>query len=633
MDIRPRFALMAAVLLACALAACGDDDNPATPNDTTPPGVSTVTPVDDHHIDITFSEQVTKSSAEDESNYAITPAPIPVSPKGGAAAAGGITVAGATLKGDNKTVTLATDQSMAGLNLQVTVHDVSDMTGNKIGEGGSGKSFTGSNTTDETAPSVVSKAPVANATNIAVNATVVVNFSEAIQSASAQWFAGPGAGAASGSARGGVSFAQEIDGSKLTLTLNAPLAYSQLYTVTVNADDFAGNPSGTTQWSFTTTANNDHTPPTLVSTVPANLAAGVDVNTDLSLTFSETINQSDFNVELAPDAGDGVATWSEDGKTVTFNPAAPLTDDTQYTFSIFPQGVFDLAGNGIVGIHTVQFTTAATLAAGSIGGTVTGDAGTPAADPTGATVIAADGSPFGGLFNVFGSVKVAANNTYNVLYLPDGTYYIVSVMDTNHDGDLDPSSGDAVGGYGADVGGGDLDPDSVAVAGGAHVTGKNFALYDPTTASGTVTYSGSANGDYPVYIGFFDTNGFSITDDPLAATDAFGIDHEWLFNSADGALDGPFVEGNYYVGAFMDVNNSGFFEPATDPAGFYGGLPTPTVVNLANGADRTNIVIPIQDPVPGLVVTAPVLWPKAKHNAAFQRLVDIVRQSQQQASR
>ena len=331
MDIRPRFSLIAALVLVVALAACGDDDNPATPNDTTPPGVSSVTPVDDHHIDITFSEQVTKASAEDESNYIITPAPIPVSPKGGAAAAGGVGIAGATLKGDNKTVTVSTQNSMAGQNLQVTVHDVSDMTGNKIGEAGSSKPFTGSNTTDATAPTVVSHAPVTDATNIAVNATVVVNFSEAIQSASASWFAGPGAGA-SASAAGGESFTQTIDGSKLTLTLNAPLAYSQLYTVTVNATDYAANPSGTTQWSFTTQANNDHTPPTLVSTVPANLAAGVDVNSDLSLTFSEAINQSEFNVEIVPDAGDGVATWSNGGKTSTFNPRAPLLDDTQYTF-------------------------------------------------------------------------------------------------------------------------------------------------------------------------------------------------------------------------------------------------------------------------------------------------------------
>ncbi len=372
-----------------------------------------------------------------------------------------------------------------------------------------------------------------------------------------------------------------------------------------------------------------------MSTVPANLAAGVDVNADLSLTFSEAMDQENFFVELVPDAGAGVATWSNGGKTVTFNPAAPLADDTQFTFTIFPNGVYDLAGNGIVGVHTVQFTTATTLAAGSIGGTVAGDPGSGANDPTGAQMIVADGNPFSSEVNVFGSTTVAGNNTYNVLYLPDNLYYVITVMDTNHDGDLDPSSGDAVGGFGVDIPNGDLDPDGIAVEGGAHLTGKNFAMYDPTTASGTVTYSGAAKGDYPIYIGLFDTNGFSVTDAPLAATEASGFDHEWSYNSAEGAIGGgPFVEGSYYIGAFMDLNLNGDYDPEVEPAGFYGDLPAPTAVNLSNGADRTGITFPINDvPGAGRVGTTAVQWPKAAHKPAFQRLAEFVRQSQQQASR
>lgn len=639
MDIRPRLSLVAAVLLAFALAACGDDDGTGTPNDTTPPAVSSVTPIDDHNIDIRFNERVTEASAENEGNYTILEAatPSPVSRGINAAPGDPLTIAGATLKNDNQTVTVSTEESMAGLNFDLSVHNVSDQSGNIIGEGGSGKSFTGSNTTDETSPSVVSKAPLENAANIAVNPTVVVNFSEAIQSASSLWFAGPGAGVSSGnvpaSAQGGVSFTQAIDGSRLTLTLNSPLAYSQLYTVTVNASDYAGNPSGTIQWSFTTTANNDHTAPTLVSTVPANLAAGVDVNSDLSLTFSEAVNQSELDVRLVPEPVFGSVTWSNGGKTVTVNPGAPLQDNTQYTLTIFPNGVYDLAGNGFVGLKTVQFSTASSLAAGRIAGTISGDAGTPAADPTGATLIATDANPFNtDSFNVFGSAVVAGDNTYGVLYLPDGLYYILCVMDTNHDGDLDPTLGDAVGGFGVDVGQGDLDPDSIAVDGGAHVTGKNFAMFDPITVSGSLTYSGSANG--PVLIGLFDTTGFSLDDAPVAGTEAqFGVFGEWLYNSVDGGFTGPFVEDSYYVGAFMDVNEDGDYQPASEPAGFYGGLPSPTAVNLTNGADRTGIVIPLTDPATNLLAPNAIVWPKAKPNAAFQRLVDLVRQGQQQASR
>jgi hypothetical protein len=364
--------------------------------------------------------------------------------------------------------------------------------------------------------------------------------------------------------------------------------------------------------------------------VPANLAANVDVNANLSVTFSEAINQSDFNVDLAPVVTLGEPVWSNGGKTVTFDPPAPLTDDTQYTFTIFPDGVFDLAGNGIVGVHTVQFTTAATLAGGSIAGTVAGDPGTPAANPSGTTVVAVDSSPFNGEpFNVFGSTKVAANYNYSVLYLVDGTYSIVGAKDTNGDGNLDPFTGDAVGGFGVDIDNADLVPDSIAVAGGAHVTGKNFALFDPSTASGTVQYTGSATGEHAIRVGLFDTTGFSTDDEPIAGTEALGIDHEWLINSFESGFTGD----DFYVGAYMDVNDSGFFEPLTDPAGFYGGLPAPTAVHVSNGTDVTGIVVHITDPTPGITAPASIIWPKAKHNAVFQRLVDIVRQSQQQVSR
>ncbi len=636
MDIRPRSSLVAAVLLAVALAACSDDDSPTGggPNDDTPPVVSTVTPIDDHNIDITFDEQVTKGSAENEDNYTIILAPVPFAASRGVngAVGGGVTVAGATLKNDAKTVTVSTQQSMAGLNLEVTVHNVSDLTGNVIGEAGSSKSFAGSNTTDVTAPTVVEHAPLANGHNIAVNPTVVVQFSEALQSANALWFPG-GAGSASAgvspSPAGGVSFTMLIDGAKLTLTPNAPLEFNTTYTVSVSGTDFSGNAGSNTQWSFTTLVNNDHTPPTLVSTSPANLATGVNVNSNLSMTFSEEVNQSELNILLVPDPGDGLATWSNGGKTVTFDPTAPLLADQSYTLTIYPNGVFDLAGNGIDGLHTVTFTTAAQLASGSIAGTITGDAGSEADDPTGATVIAADGIPFSGPFNIIGSVKVAANNTYAIPYLSDDVYYLLCVMDTSGDGDLDPGAGDAIGAYGVDFATSDFNPDSVYVSAGAHVTGNDFTLFDPSAVTGTVTYTGTAKGDYSIFVGLFDTTGWSITDLPVIGTVALNFDNEWGFNT----LDQEFPEDDYYVGAFMDINGNQAFDPLIDPAGFYGGIVTPTVLHIVNGNDITGIVIHITDPTPGLVGTASVLWPKATHNPAFQSLVEAVRQSQLQASR
>ena len=623
MDFRPKFSLVAAALLALALAACSDDSSGpgGGTTDTTPPGVAAVTPIDALHVDVTFNEQVTKSSAEDESHYTLAAVALPVAPA--SSAMGGVAVSDATLKNDKKTVTLTTNTSMAGLNFNLGVTGVSDTHGNDITEGVT-KPFTGSNDPDVTAPQIIEKAPAAGATNVAIGTTVTIKFSELVDYTS---FTG---GVSWGSGAGPVGFTISNDGTLFTLTPAAALGYNEIQTISLTGvQDPSGNTLLDTEWSFTTTNTVDNTPPTLVSTSPANLATGVDVNANLSLTFSEAVNQSEFNVQLAPDPGDGVATWSNGGKTVTFDPTAPLLADQQYTLTIYPLGVTDLAGNGINGLHTVVFTTASSLAPGSIAGTITGDPGSEASDPTGATVIAADGRPFESAFNILGSTKVAGNNTYTISHLPDGFYWLLSVLDTSGDGNLDPSDGDAIGAYGADFATSDLDPDSVAVTEGSHLTGINFTMIDPSAISGTVVYTGAAKGDYPVFVGLFDTSGFSSTDEPVAGTEAFGVEHVWGFNTLDQLL----ADDTFYAGAFMDLNNNGTFDAGSDPSGFYGGLPTPTSLNISNGHDISGIVIPISDPAPPANASLSQTWPAAKHNAVFQRMCDAVRQAQLQASK
>jgi hypothetical protein len=132
-------------------------------------------------------------------------------------------------------------------------------------------------------------------------------------------------------------------------------------------------------------------------------------------------------------------------------------------------------------------------------------------------------------------------------------------------------------------------------------------------------------------VGIFSSVGFDPnTATPLAGSDAVGTTHAWGFNT----LDQPIPDGNYYVGAFMDVNGNQNYDAATEPAGFYGGLPTPTVIHVTNGADTKGVVIPISDPAATFTGGAAVMaWPAAKHNANFQRLCDAIRQNQLQASR
>jgi hypothetical protein len=54
---------------------------------------------------------------------------------------------------------------------------------------------------------------------------------------------------------------------------------------------------------------------------------------------------------------------------------------------------------------------------------------------------------------------------------------------------------------------------------------------------------------------------------------------------------------------------------------------------MANGHDNIGVVIHITDPAAAVAgaPAAAMIWPKAKHNAAFQHMVEVVRQSQMQA--
>ena len=139
--------------------------------------------------------------------------------------------------------------------------------------------------------------------------------------------------------------------------------------VGAGAMDWAGNglASAPVTWNFTTTTAADNTPPTLVSSTPTNGSTNVVVSVNLVLTFSEAIDQNSLqDVFISPDIGDGVPVWSNGGRTVTFDPDTDMMDDTQYTFSIVPGDVRDLAGNGTTEIIQIVWSTGSNFESGGI---------------------------------------------------------------------------------------------------------------------------------------------------------------------------------------------------------------------------------------------------------------------------
>ena len=118
-------------------------------------------------------------------------------------------------------------------------------------------------------------------------------------------------------------------------------------------------------WSFTTALTADTTRPTVQSTVPLDLAAGVAINSAVTATFSEAMNAATivspaatFTVQeaLSGNSVAGVVTYL--GATATFTPENDLLPGTDYTSTI-TGAAEDLAGNAIAADYLWDWTTAA----------------------------------------------------------------------------------------------------------------------------------------------------------------------------------------------------------------------------------------------------------------------------------
>ena len=205
------------------------------------------------------------------------------------------------------------------------------------------------------APTVISTVPLAGATAVPVNTLVSATFSEPMNpltlTNSTFTLAGPGATAVAGV----VSYA----GSTATFTPTLVLAASTLYTATITTG--AQDPAGAALaanfvWTFTTAP-----PPTVISTVPANLATAVAVNTIISATFSEAMNSATINgttfLVTGPGATPVAGTVTYAGSTATFTPTLVLANSTLYTATI-TTGAKDPTGAPLAANHVWTFTTA-----------------------------------------------------------------------------------------------------------------------------------------------------------------------------------------------------------------------------------------------------------------------------------
>jgi hypothetical protein len=173
-------------------------------------------------------------------------------------------------------------------------------------------------------PFIESTEPVDGASGVPITSSLVITFSQAMNTNSLSYDVMPDPGNWS------VTW-----GNSNTMLILTPSVwdYAQVYTVSINAENEVGqalvpglvpNP-----WSFTTIGP----PPHVVSTDPADSASGVPLTASLVITFSEPMITSTLAYTIAPDPGGWAEAWS-DGDTVLTLDHAGLAYSQTYTVTV-----------------------------------------------------------------------------------------------------------------------------------------------------------------------------------------------------------------------------------------------------------------------------------------------------------
>jgi hypothetical protein len=221
-------------------------------------------------------------------------------------------------------------------------------------------------TADVVAPTVTSIVPTSGATNVALNTTVTVTFSEPMLASTinnTNITLRPTASATPVAA----TVALQSGGTVAVLTPSAALSPSTNYTVTVTTgvQDASGNALSTAVASSFTTLTPDNTPPQVSSVQPADLAVGVPTNSTVRVTFNEpmdvtTITNVNFVLRntLTTALVPATVTYDVPTRVATLTPTGPLSNLTNYTVTV-TTGVKDVAGNSLAAPFNSSFTTIA----------------------------------------------------------------------------------------------------------------------------------------------------------------------------------------------------------------------------------------------------------------------------------
>jgi len=320
--------------------------------DTSPTTVSTISPAN-AQTGVPTNTQVVAVMGDNIDPTTVTNSSITVTPSGGSAIAGTVTLAS-----DCVTLTFVPNAALNPSTLyNVSVGGFKDIEGNIV------TTFTSSFTTGTAGYgsgtfTLVSTSPVSGATGVSVTSPVTFTMSNLIDAASVNTQTVEVCIGGCGSEYVAGTFS--VNGATMTFTPLSPYPANQVMGMYIyGLLDEAGNASSNGAGSFTTANTVDKTAPT-VTISPANGASNVGLNTQVVLTFSKSINPSTiatntvtmFNGDTAINYG---YTISRDNRTLVLNAGGnSFTAGATITIAL-SSGIQDLSGNALANT-TSQFT-------------------------------------------------------------------------------------------------------------------------------------------------------------------------------------------------------------------------------------------------------------------------------------
>jgi len=227
---------------------------------------------------------------------------------------------------------------------------------------------------DTTAPKVTRFSPSDGSLDVSLGTNITLTFSESIKAGSGfiQIHSGSATGAIVESFDAASSTRLLFSGSTLTIDPLNNLGGNTRYYVTLTSGtvkDLAGNSyAGTSTYDFKTVAL-DTVAPTVKSFTPADGSLNASLNTNITLTFSESVKAGSGFIEIHSGSATGALVESFDaasssrlsfsGSTLTIDPLNTFSNDTHYFVTFSNGSVKDLAGNLFAGSSTYDFTTVA----------------------------------------------------------------------------------------------------------------------------------------------------------------------------------------------------------------------------------------------------------------------------------